>query len=389
MTERVCAIILAAGLGTRVGSDKTKQKIEIAGVSVLRRSLLAFDACDAVDSIVIVTRDEETEFARSSALGLNKPYIVVTGGATRAHSAARGFKVIPADTDFVAIHDAARCLIDADMIARVIADAKKHGAATAVSRVYDTVKYIDDEGYISGTLDRNSIFMATTPQVFSTDIYRSALEFSDLNDPTITDDNSLVERIGERIYLTDLGRENIKITTKDDVDYAEYLIRRKERGPMVRVGHGYDVHKLVCGRKLIIGGVDIPHTLGLDGHSDADVLIHAIMDAVLGALGRGDIGKHFPDNDDKYLGISSMKLAEEVATIMREDGYVISNIDATVIAQRPKLMPYIALMQNNIADVFGTDAGCVNVKATTEERLGFTGREEGICAHAVVLLSKK
>ena len=389
MTERVCAIILAAGLGTRVGTDKTKQQIEIAGVSVLRRSLLAFNACGDVDSIVIVTRDDEIEFARSSAKGLNKPYTVVVGGATRAHSAACGFSAIPEGTRFVAIHDAARCLIDADMISKVIADARVYGAATAVSRVYDTVKYIDDEGFISGTLDRNSIFMATTPQAFSVDIYRSALEFSDLNDPTITDDNSLVERIGEKIYLTDLGRENIKITTKDDVDYAEYLIRRRESGPMVRVGHGYDVHKLVCGRKLIIGGVEIPHTLGLDGHSDADVLIHAILDAVLGALGRGDIGKHFPDNDDKYLGISSMKLAEAVSNIMRDDGYIISNIDATVVAQRPKLMPHIALMQKNIADVFGVDISSVNVKATTEERLGFTGREEGISAHAVVLLSKK
>ena len=389
MKQSVCAIILAAGLGTRVSSDKTKQQIEISGISVLRRSLLAFNACDEIDSIVLVTREEEINFAKESSLGIEKLYKITVGGSTRAHSASHGFEAIPKDTEFVAIHDAARCLINADMIAKVIKDAKKYGAASAVSRVYDTVKYIDQDGFISGTLDRNSVFMATTPQVFSCGIYKSALEFSDLDDPTLTDDNSLVERIGERICYTDLGRENIKITTRDDVDYAEYLIRRKENMPMIRVGHGYDVHKLVSGRKLILGGVEIEHKLGLDGHSDADVLVHAILDAILGALGRGDIGRHFPDNDDKYLGISSMALAEEVARIMNEDGYIISNLDATVVAQRPKLMPHIEKMRKNIAKVFSVDESFINVKATTEEKLGFTGREEGISSHAVVLLKTK
>ena len=155
-----------------------------------------------------------------------------------------------------------------------------------------------------------------------------------------------------------------------------------------KIGHGYDVHKLVEKRDLILGGVKVPHTLGLLGHSDADVLLHAIMDAVLGALALGDIGRHFPDNDNKYLGISSMKLLSEVNTIMKNAGYRIGNLDATVIAQKPKLMGYIDDMRKNVAEALECRVDVVNIKATTEERLGFTGREEGISAHAVVLLEK-
>lgn len=156
----------------------------------------------------------------------------------------------------------------------------------------------------------------------------------------------------------------------------------------IRIGHGYDVHKLVEGRDLIIGGVNIPHTLGLLGHSDADVLLHAIMDSILGALALGDIGKHFPDTDNKYLGISSMKLLSQVFEVMKSAGYRIGNLDATVIAQKPKLRGYIDVMRKNVADVLECDVDDVNIKATTEERLGFTGREEGISAHAVVLIEK-
>ena len=155
-----------------------------------------------------------------------------------------------------------------------------------------------------------------------------------------------------------------------------------------RIGHGYDVHKLVEGRRLILGGVDIPHTLGLLGHSDADVLVHAVMDALIGAMGLGDIGKHFPDNDNAYLDISSLKLLSRVRELLSENGYTISNIDATVIAQKPKLAPHIDKMRENIAETLGISAAQVNVKATTEERLGFTGREEGISSHAVALIEK-
>ncbi len=156
-----------------------------------------------------------------------------------------------------------------------------------------------------------------------------------------------------------------------------------------RIGHGYDVHKLVEGRRLILGGVEIPHTLGLLGHSDADVLVHAVMDALIGAMALGDIGKHFPDNDNAYLDIFSLKLLERVRALLDERGYTVSNIDATVIAQRPKLAPHIDTMVGNIASTLDIDLTRVNVKATTEEHLGFTGREEGIAAHAVALIEKK
>lgn len=159
--------------------------------------------------------------------------------------------------------------------------------------------------------------------------------------------------------------------------------------PDIRVGHGYDVHRLTAGRKLVLGGVDIPYELGLLGHSDADVLVHAVLDALIGAIGLGDIGKHFPDTDPAYQGISSMVLAERVAELLRDNGFSVGNIDATVVAQKPKLLPYIPKMKSNIADVFGLPSDRVNIKATTEEQLGFTGRGEGISAHAVCLIVRE
>jgi 2-C-methyl-D-erythritol 2,4-cyclodiphosphate synthase len=312
---------------------------------------------------------------------------VVAGGKTRAESAYIGFSNVKNETDFVAIHDGARCLITAEMIDSVVRAAYVHSAATAVSAVSDTLKKVGENGIITNTISRSGMYCAQTPQVFTRDLYSRATLDVDLTE-AVTDDNMLIERIGESVFAVETGRENIKITTPEDIWYAEFVLERRARMGEIRIGHGYDVHKLVENRKLILGGVLIPHSLGLLGHSDADVLTHAIMDALLGAAGLGDIGRHFPDTDGQYKDISSLTLLEKVAIILSNEGYSVENIDVTLVAQKPKIASYIPMMVENIAKVLGINPGRVNIKATTEESLGFTGREEGISCHAVTLIKK-
>ncbi len=229
MSGNICAVILAAGIGSRMQSCKTKQQMLVGGISVLRRTLLAFEKCDDISSIVVVTRVEELDFVKDEAVGITKHYKTVIGGSTRAESASNGFSAVPEDTDYVAIHDAARCLVTPEVISRVASDARKYGAATAASRVTDTVKIIDTDGFVSSTPDRKLVMLATTPQIFSTFIYNKAIQNVDLSDTSITDDNMMVEKIGVKVYCTDAGAGNIKITAKGDIEYAEYLLGVNEK----------------------------------------------------------------------------------------------------------------------------------------------------------------
>ena len=388
MKTSMAAIILAAGVGSRMGGKKTKQRILLDGKSVLRRTLLAFDAATSVSEIIIVTRVDEVGFARAEADGISKLRDIVVGGDFRQESARRGFDVVRKDIDLVAIHDAARCLVTPDMIDRIAEAATIHNCASAACRVYDTVKIIDEDGFAVGTQDRTSIMRAQTPQIFKRELYDKALKTVAI-DESITDDNSLLERIGERIFLVDTGNNNIKITEPSDIPLALGIIRDREDYEMgIRIGHGYDVHRLVTGRELILGGVSIPHTEGLLGHSDADVLLHAIMDALLGAAALGDIGKHFPDTSPEYSGASSLNLLTKVGKLLSESGYTVSNIDATLVLQAPKIAPYIDKMRENIAFALNMNIADISVKATTEEKLGFTGSCEGAAAHAVALIAK-
>lgn len=383
----VTAVILAAGSGTRMGGEITKQKITLLGESILSRTLKSFSECDKVDAIVVVCKDDEKEWVRSELENkFDKITSIVSGGNSRAESARIGFSNIPIQTDYVAIHDAARCLITQENISSVIEAALKKGASTAATRVSDTVKLCTD-GIITKTLPRDNLYLASTPQVFSCDLYKRAIEGAVL-DSDITDDNMLVERIGVEISVVDVGKENIKITTPEDIGFAEYIIKRRSKMDEIRVGHGYDVHRFAEGRRLVLGGVEIPCDKGLLGHSDADVLLHAIMDAMLGACGLGDIGRHFPDSDKKYKDISSLTLLGKTTELVGEQGYVVNNIDATIVMQSPKIAPYVEHMVLNISKILGIESGRVNIKATTEEHLGFTGRLEGVSAHAVVTLKK-
>lgn len=386
-SPKVAAVILAAGSGTRMLSDVTKQRMYIRGESVLHRSVRIFSECENINSIVVVCRADEMEWAESELSDILKPCSIISGGKTRAESAKLGFLAIPDDSDFVAIHDGARCLVTRDIIESVVSAAVFSGAATASTPVTDTLKRVNSDSKIVETIPRESIYSASTPQVFSTLLYKKALSMAE-NIEAFTDDNMLIEALGHEVVCVDTGRENIKITTPDDISYAEYILGKREGMLEYKIGHGYDVHRLVPDRALVLGGVNIPSDKGLLGHSDADVLTHAIMDSLLGAMGLGDIGKHFPDTSGEFKDISSLELLARVASLILENGYTVVNVDATVILQRPKIASYIDSMRENIAKILGIDVGRINIKATTEERLGFTGSGEGAAAHSVAMLKK-
>ena len=381
------AVILSAGEGRRMNALSPKQMIKLCGETVLHRSARAFAEASSIDSIVVVVREEDVPSSKQHLLDIPKIRAIVSGGKTRAESAKCGFLSVPSETAFIAIHDAARCLITPQVIDRVVNSAIENGAATAGTKIHDTVKSVGDNGNIIKTIPRDTLFSAQTPQAFDIEIYSKAINLLDISDAT--DDNFLIEKLGFPVKLLDVGKENIKITTADDLEYAEFLLEKRKCMKDIRIGHGYDVHALTPGRKLILGGVNIEHELGLLGHSDADVLLHAIMDSLLGAASLGDIGRHFPDTDERYKGISSLELLNIVGQMLSAEGYEISNIDSTPILQRPKIASYIQKIEENIACTLKIDKGQVNVKATTEEHLGFTGREEGIAAHSVAVISKK
>ena len=389
------AVITAGGSGTRMQNKngQTKQFMDIAGLPVVTRTILEFQKSPYIDEIIIVSKFDEVDLYTQMIddFSLSKVKQIVTNGKTRQESVLNGFKAISPESQYVCIHDGVRCLITQDIIKNVVKNAYQYKCACAASKVYDTLKMADSSLFIQQTPDREKAWYAQTPQVFQSDIYR-ACAYTALNESlSVTDDCMLVEHFGFKIKLVDCGRNNIKITTQDDIVLAEAILKARNNsyGDMkMRIGHGYDVHKFAEGRKLILGGVNVPYEKGLKGHSDADVLTHAIMDSVIGALGLGDIGLHFPDNDNKYKNISSLILAKKTADMLTENGYKISNIDATIILQEPKVRPFIDQMRNNIAQVYSVDASCVNIKATTEEGLGFTGGLLGVAAHSVCIITK-
>ena len=369
----VTAIIVAAGASLRMGFDKLSYCLP-DGRTVLETSCALFVAHPAVDELVLVAGGNRPQ-CEAIAAACPKPCTVVQGGATRADSVHNGLAA--AKGQLVAIHDAARPFASEEVITQVLQAAAKTGAAAPAVPVKDTIKVADKDGKVVTTPDRATLYAVQTPQCFDRALYLQALEaVSGEKASLVTDDCSLFELAGLPVTLTAGDYANLKITTKEDL--------QKENA--MRIGHGYDVHRLVEDRKLILGGVEVPYEKGLLGHSDADVLLHAVMDAVLGAAALGDIGQHFPDTDPAYKGADSLALTREVAKIIAAHGYKVGNIDATILCQRPKLAPHIPAMRKNIADAFGLPLDAVSVKATTEEHLGFTGEGLGIAAHAVALI---
>ncbi|MGC9319757.1 MAG: 2-C-methyl-D-erythritol 2,4-cyclodiphosphate synthase, partial [Armatimonadota bacterium] len=287
------------------------------------------------------------------------------------------------------VHDGARPLVDQGTIERSIDVAVRRGAAVAAIPATDTLKRCAPDGRIDSTPPRRELYHAQTPQTFRYDLLLEAHERAAREGLDVTDDAQLVERMGHPVYVSEGHRDNFKITTREDLARAEWLLRRRAGREVstMRVGIGYDVHGFAEGRPLILGGVRIEHDRGLAGHSDADVLFHAIADALLGAAALGDLGAHFPDTDPQYAGADSGELAARVVAMLADRGFRPANVDATVICQAPKLAPHIAAMRANIASALGMDTSAVSVKATTTERLGFEGRGEGIAAQATVLIA--
>lgn len=377
-----CAIILAGGSGSRMGAGRNKVLIPVCGTSMLERSVRAM--LPHADCLVVAARADEIDMIRG-ILSPWKQVAVVTGGDTRQASVRSALFAIPPECDNVMVHDAARCLVDDDTIRNVKESVDACGTGVAAIPAYDTIKQVDEQNYASATPDRTCLRVVQTPQGFRTELLRKAHEKADKDGYLGTDDASLLEHLGLPVRLVPGNRRNIKLTTPEDIAMAEALLGTDR----FRVGTGYDVHRLTVGRKLILCGVEIPHPYGLDGHSDADVALHALMDAMLGAMALGDIGQHFPDTDERYRGISSVKLLHCVQQLLLERNAQIMNVDITIVAQRPKLMPYIHQMRETVANELSLPLECVSVKATTTEQLGFEGRMEGISAQSAVMIREK
>ncbi len=393
------AVIAAGGMAQRM-QGVNKQILKIDGVPVLVRSIRALAAIPEIREMVVVARPELFEQLEGWKQEYRLPdFCLTAGGDTRQQSVLNGVGCLSEQVEYVVIHDGARPFADRQLIDRCLQSAVEHQAATAAVPVKDTIKQAADDGSIAATPDRSRLYLTQTPQIFHAQLYRRAAEQAQAEGLDFTDDCQLMEHLGHRVWLAQGDYRNIKITTPEDIVIAQAIAesmegeaprmeQEKQRMPLMRIGHGYDVHRLVEGRKLILGGVEIPWQKGLLGHSDADVLVHAVMDAILGAAALGDIGKHFPDTDPNYAGADSMLLLREVVRLVEEQGYQIGNLDCTVIAQQPKLKDLIPQMQERIAAVCKVQPNQVNVKATTEEKLGFTGTGEGMSAHCVCLLTR-
>ncbi len=381
MKQSVTAVVVAAGNSTRMGFDKLFAKID--GKEVLYMSINAMMKHPDIDDIVVVAGKNKTDVEKMlKSYPMKKPIIVVSGGATRTASVVAGVNACPS-AKMVAIHDGARPFVSQEVITDAIKAAEKHGAAAPALPMKDTIKRAEN-GLVSQTMDRENVFRIQTPQVFDRTLFLEAIKKEkQIESGNITDDCMIMENAGHEVYLSKGEESNRKITTVDD------LPQSGGENTMMRIGHGYDVHRLTPERKLILGGADIPYEKGLLGHSDADVLAHAVMDSMLGALALGDIGKHFPDTDSEYRGADSITLLKKVADICEQNGYIVGNLDATLLCQAPKLAPYIQTMRENIAQAVNTSKENVSIKATTEEGLGFTGAKEGIAAHCVVVMNQK
>ena len=379
-------MVAAAGGSTRMGQPK--QHILLGEHPVLIHTLRTLQAVDAIDEILLIARGEDIPHftALAAQAGVTKLRTAVEGGDTRQASVARGLAALPPHATIVGIHDGARPLVRAEDVTAVIAAAAEMGGAALAVPVKDTLKRADGQGYILDTPDRAGLWRVQTPQVFDRAALCAAMERAQAEGWDFTDDCQLMEKAGHPVRLVAGLDTNLKLTTPEDIRLAQALMAVDKEDKGMRIGHGYDVHRLVEDRLLILGGVTIPYEKGLLGHSDADVLTHAVMDALLGAAALGDIGKLFPDNDPTYKGADSVALLRHVVARIGEEGYRIGNIDATILCQRPKLAPHIPQMRQILADACGVDAACVSVKATTEEGLGFTGSGEGIAAHCVCLL---
>jgi 2-C-methyl-D-erythritol 4-phosphate cytidylyltransferase / 2-C-methyl-D-erythritol 2,4-cyclodiphosphate synthase len=386
--DRVAAVVVAAGRGERLGAPD-KVVLPLAGRPMLVWSLRALEQAETVGPVVVVAGSHTLEavgwIVRNE--GFTKVQAIVAGGERRQDSVRAGLAALPEGTEIVLIHDGARPLAEPALFDRCAAAAAESGAAIAAAPVSDTLKRVT-EGIISGTVDRTGLWAAQTPQAFRLESLRWAMNVG--SGESVTDEARLCEAAGLAVTVVPSSLANLKVTHSEDIAVADALLRARH-GPQssagpVRTGIGYDAHRFASGRRLILGGVEIAHHQGLDGHSDADVLLHAIADAVLGAAALGDIGQHFPPSDERFHDADSQVLLCEAVRLAREAGWAPGNLDATVLAEAPRLAPHVSLMRERIAACLGLSQDAVSVKATTNEGMGSIGRGEGIAALATATL---
>ena len=380
----VSAIIAAAGSGTRFGAAQPKQLLKLRGRTILEHTVEAFIRSPLVQDIVVALPPDLARQPPDYLSSDRKHIQVVAGGRRRQDSVAAAFEKVKDRATLVVIHDAARPLVKQDLIGRTVFAAQMHGAAIAALPAHDTVKRGGLDTGVSETLPRDEIFLAQTPQVFRVDVLRDALALSRA-DVDATDEAMLAEMAGHRVDLALGDPDNIKITRPEDLAMAEFLMSRVVPG--IRIGNGYDLHVLVEGRPLVLGGVTIPFEKGLQGHSDADAVCHAITDAILGAAGAGDIGRHFPDDDPTWKDANSLELLQKAAGLVNRLGFALGNLDVVIIAQRPKLAPFIDRMVMNLAVALDCEPGRISLKGKTNEGVDSMGTGASIAVHAVALLS--
>lgn len=362
-------ILLCAGSSARMGKDKLT--LPLAGLTPIERSLNALYAAK-LDRIVAAVSEQTEDAARGAAKGCPIPVTILRGGASRQKSALLALRQAKG-ADVVVIHDAARCLVTPSLIRKSALAALQYGSGVAALPVRDTLRHRER----GTTVDREGLIMMQTPQAFAFEQILHASEAAAREGYLATDDCMIYEHAGFKPHLITGDLMNQKLTYPEDVSFFEKALQRP------RIGYGEDTHRLVEGRTLVLGGVKVPFSLGLLGHSDADALTHAIIDAMLGAAGLGDIGAHFPDSSEKYLDISSLVLLERARAKLEDAGYAVENIDATVIAQQPKLAPHIGAMREALARTLNLPVERINVKATTPEGVGPEGRLECITARCV------
>lgn len=394
--QHIVALIPAAGVGERMKADCPKQYLPIAGETsptVLETCVASLNKVSCLTRLIVAVSSKD---GYVDTLNLPHTEVFRTGGATRAETVRNTLQALAGDSlesTLVLVHDAARPLVDpkdvealVDVAAHEAETAPENGAVLGIP-VADTVKRVNGEGVITEDLSREGLVRIATPQAFRGDVLLKALtEHTD-----VTDESSAIRAASGRVTVVPASPAVLKLTRPADRDLAAAIyLHHKDNTviPNIRTGFGYDSHRLVEGRKLIIGGVEIPHTLGLLGHSDADVLLHAVTDAVLGAAALGNIGLFFPDNDPKYKDADSRMLLAEAWKAVREKGWVLVNLDAVLVAEKPKLNPHLPAMRASVAKILGVDVDQISIKPKTNEKLGFEGREEGVSAMVTVLLAK-
>jgi 2-C-methyl-D-erythritol 4-phosphate cytidylyltransferase/2-C-methyl-D-erythritol 2,4-cyclodiphosphate synthase len=379
------ALIVAGGRGLRAGGGLPKQYRDLAGKPVIARTIEAFDAHPAIAALVVVRHADDAPLFAAARPPTRLPLIEAIGGATRDASVRAGLDAMPEGIKTVLIHDAARPLVSPSVIDGVLDALARHDGAAPALAVTDALWR--GETTVTGTENRNGLWRAQTPQGFRLDAIRAAhLAFlSRAGQPTAADDVEVARANGMSVAITQGEETNLKLTTAADFDRA---LRLMERDMDIRTGNGFDVHRFGPGDHVMLCGVAVPHDRGLQGHSDADVGLHTVTDAIYGALCAGDIGTHFPPSDPQWKGAESHVFLTHAVDLAAAEGFTITHADLTLICERPKIGPHAAAMRTRLAEVLRIDATRVSVKATTTERLGFPGREEGIAALATVTLVK-